>query len=1019
MKTKNTASLSLIAILLLTCNIRSFAQYTVLSGEKSSTRWNRIITGNYMVVYPEGYDYLGLRYADLLEDYRLRVGLSAGYFPNQKFDNPMPVVLHPYNATTNALVTMAPRRMEVFTFSDPYSSLPPVSWERLLSIHENRHVAQIQFAASGFWTWFPKPFGENAPLLVQSLHMNVALAEGDAVVAETAMTESGRGRSGDFLAYYRMAFDNGDTRNWYRWRYGSQRRYTPDHYRVGYMTVAGARYLYDAPMFMSEYLHKISFPFRFNAMASSLREFSDKRFKKTWSEITDAFSDMWKADDLVRGPFQTIEPVSDARSRFFSVLHGAVQTAGGKTYAVHARMDKSQELVQVLPDGKLKHIRPFNTQSKLTYSPYTDCIYWSEAVPDIRWEMYETSRIRMMKAGSKRVRDLTSDGKYVNPAVSADGKLLAAADYAIPGRSSIVLMSPDDGKVLRSIECMPDVMAKEVAFIGDQVVFSGVNDHGMGLYITDFDEIRTLEEPAPFKLYDMIAHDGVIYFTSDKNGTNEIYSYEGLPGKGVLKQITNTKYGVSDPFFNDGELLFSALTPEGKRISRVTGTFQKTVAYADRVSNPIADTLTAQENRMYYIREYRLSPVPERYPKGLYAFNIHSWLPLYVNRQGVVGSMSGYSFEVASLGAMAYFQNLTSTLNGSMGISLHADPFKAMESTETDDQGNPIVPLSAWTAGFHLNMNYTGLFPVFNLILDIGDRASAKVTRGYNWAIRDSIHIVSARSDKKRPYMGGSLTVSFPLNFSQGGWQKMLKPFVGVLASNDQLGDNICNIQYNQTWGMYEPAGPLKDGFHPNVRFLAGVMGGVELATAQSAIYPRLGVGGGFQYSSNTFSDRMYATIYGYLPGITSTSGLKLTASTQIKTREKYPDMWSFDTYDMVPRGLDEAHLWDKACKFTVDYAIPILPMDLSLRQYVYLRNVEFIPFADYTSLQRPILPGQIVNEDVYSVGADILFRFEKFLIVNNTFKMGVRASYNGGLFYDSMGYGNPYSFRFVAGVDL
>ena len=1009
MKTKYTALLSLFAVLILTCNVRAFAQFTVLNGEKSSTKWTRTLTGNYMVIYPEGEDSLGMRFANLLEYYRRPVGFTAGYLPNQQFANPMPIVLHTHNATSNGAVIMAPRRMEIFTFPEAYSATPPVSWERLLAIHENRHVAQMQFAASGFWTWFKKPFGEMAPLFIESLHMNMALAEGDAVVAETALTNSGRGRTADFLSYIRMAFDNGDTRNWFRWRYGSQCRYTPDHYRVGYMTVAGARYLYDAPMFMSEYLHKSSYPFRFNAMASTLKDFSGKKFKKTWDEITNAFSDIWKADDLARGPFQTIETVSKDRSRFYSVLKGAVETANGKVYAVHAALDKATELVEVQPDGSLKHIRAFNAASKLAYSPYTDCIYWSETVPDVRWEMYESSRIRMIKPGKSSISDFTADGRYVNPAVSADGRLLAAADYSVPGQTGLVLFSLEDGRELRSIKSLPGLQITELAFQGDEIVFTGISDEGMGLYMTDFNGIRILENPVPFKLSDMIAHDGVIYFTSDKNGTQEIYSYQG----GVMKQLTNTKYGVSGPFFRNGELHFIALTPQGKVISRANEEFGKTVAYADRASYPIADTLTAQESRFHYNPGNSVRLYTENYNKTAHAFNIHSWVPIYINRQGVVGSMSGYGFENASLGAMAYFQNLTSTLDGSMGLSLHVNPFEAMESDEKDDQGNPVVPLSAWTAGFHLNMNYTGLFPVFNLTLDIGDRPSAKVVQGID-PNNDSVYVASARSDNKLPYIGGSLTMSFPLNFSHGGWNRMLKPFVGVLASTDRLADSYYKIKYNETWGVYEPDEALTYGFHRNIRFIAGAMGGVELPVPQSAIYPRLGVGGGFQYSSNMLSDRLYATVYGYLPGITSTSGLKLTASTQIKTKDKYPDIWGFDTYDMAPRGFDAIYMMDEAFKFSADYAIPILPIDLAIWQYAYIRNLDFIPFADYS-----VLRNIMINDDLYSVGAELLFRFEKLLFLSNTLKMGVRGSYNGGSLYDRLGMDNRYSFRFVIGADI
>jgi hypothetical protein len=77
------------------------------------------------------------------------------------------------------------------------------------------------------------------------IYAGVSNMEGDAVIAETALTNSGRGRTADFLNYYKVAFDNGDFRRWDQWSLGSQRRYASDHYALGYLTIGGFRYLYD------------------------------------------------------------------------------------------------------------------------------------------------------------------------------------------------------------------------------------------------------------------------------------------------------------------------------------------------------------------------------------------------------------------------------------------------------------------------------------------------------------------------------------------------------------------------------------------------------------------------------------------------------------------------------------------------------------------------------------------------------------------------------------------------------
>ena len=46
---------------------------------------------------------------------------------------------------------------------------------------------------------------------------------------ETGLWNGTRARTADFLNYYRVALDQGDYRNWFRWRYDSFKHYTPDH----------------------------------------------------------------------------------------------------------------------------------------------------------------------------------------------------------------------------------------------------------------------------------------------------------------------------------------------------------------------------------------------------------------------------------------------------------------------------------------------------------------------------------------------------------------------------------------------------------------------------------------------------------------------------------------------------------------------------------------------------------------------------------------------------------------------
>ena len=211
------------------------------AGNDPFSRWSQMGTEHFRVVYPRGMDSLARAYAVDLEKWHPNVGASARMAPGSLQFGRTPVILHPWSPYSNGSVAWAPKRMDLYTHPEAYGSIPQ-SWMTQLTTHESRHVVQMQLAYRKPFRWLNYVIGEMWSGGVSALYTPPVFLEGDAVVAETALTASGRGRTSDFLNYYRVAFDNGDWRDWYKWLYGSFKKAGPDHYTVGYMTVAGMRY---------------------------------------------------------------------------------------------------------------------------------------------------------------------------------------------------------------------------------------------------------------------------------------------------------------------------------------------------------------------------------------------------------------------------------------------------------------------------------------------------------------------------------------------------------------------------------------------------------------------------------------------------------------------------------------------------------------------------------------------------------------------------------------------------------
>ena len=207
------------------------AQFYVTGDDPGRTKWSYSETDNFKIIYPEGCDSLARTYGKDLENFRIPLSRTSGYLPGGGFGTKMPIVLHAYNGA-NGSVAWAPKRMDLFTIPSAYNP-EPIPWARQLAIHEGRHVSQMQFGMTKALKPGNYIFGQMWNIAASLLYPGIAFMEGDAVVAETAYTPSGRGRTADFLNYYRVAFDHGKFRSWYQWMFPSQKNYSPTYYALG------------------------------------------------------------------------------------------------------------------------------------------------------------------------------------------------------------------------------------------------------------------------------------------------------------------------------------------------------------------------------------------------------------------------------------------------------------------------------------------------------------------------------------------------------------------------------------------------------------------------------------------------------------------------------------------------------------------------------------------------------------------------------------------------------------------
>lgn len=1002
--------LSLVSILLL--SLSASAQFYVNGDDPGKLKWNYIDTDSYRIIYPTESDSLAHVYARKLETFKIPVSRTTGYMTGHGDGKLMPVVLHTYQGN-NGSVAWAPKRMDFYTLPSPFD-VEPLPWSTMLSVHESRHVTQMQFGMTNMQKPFGYMLGEMWNILVSIVYPNMYYMEGDAVVAETALTKTGRGRTADFLNYYRIAFDNGDFRDWNKWLYGSQRNYYPDHYSLGYMTLANLRTMYDYPTYMHDaYDHASRHIFDLIAFETVSKKKTGLSQKDMFKEISLKMNEMWQKEDSLRAPFMEYEALVSEPRLYTSYRDNLA--VGEDIYSVKSGYLNAPILVRIDADGNENFVSRFSYHTgRMQKSEDSDRIYWSEDIPDERWSLKTDAKIRYIEtAKPSKKRTLKSKGNLYHPAVS--GSRLAATEYRVDGKSPIAIIDSNSGEVLKSLETPDTLQIVETAWVGDMLYATAVSESGFGIYgVCPGESWTKILAPQAVKVKDFQSYGDELMFTSDRTGVNELYHFN--PSTGKLTQKTSTKYGASDfAYSTDGEYLyFSAATLKGDLLSRVKAEelLDREVCYEDIHKYELADKLAEQEKELAVLNGYSEAvPVldsiyisePKKYSKGGHMFNVHSWTPVYVNVDNIMNMSFDKIYQAASLGFSGIMQNRHSTGVGEFGYSAHRDPLNK----------------SIWRHSGHAKFTYSGLYPVFEASIDFNDRGARQyILNGFYTEEATSVGLSTVEID--RPFVTGNIRMYIPFNFSEGGWYRGVIPQVNYRISNDMLdtGINIYSLKEEDGSDGTEPVFMKRiDGKNKFRHSLTGaVRGYTVLSTPNSAVYPKWGIGLEVGASTNLerkateligdvniFSPMGYAYLYGYVPGLISVQGLKLTATHQQSLSKK--SYFNQALVNTLPRGLTSSpdlFSWlairsDSMTRFTADYGIPVYIGDVGLfGGFFFIKRLVLTPHFDYMFAGNG-LSYMSDGYQLYSAGCDLNFDLNSLLWLGWPCSVGVTFSYNGG----------------------
>ncbi len=959
------------AILLVAANAL-MGQFYLTGEDPSGVKWKRVNSGNYKVIYPAGADSMAFRYITLLEQYRPFV--MAGLKVNPK---PVPVILHPFTTRSNGMVTWAPKRMELYT-TPPAGGGYPQRWDEQLAVHESRHVGQMSIFTKGIYKPLGWLLGEQITGLGIGVYTSKWLLEGDAVIAETELTASGRGRSAAFLEYYRTSFLNGDYRSWSRWRFGSNKYYTPDHYALGYMVISAGRaksesYTYTGDL-MGYYVRRFYNPDIKNYAHKKITGLSLKQLAK---ESFKYHTELWKDEYNARGNYDSSRQIVGKRSRYYTQFISTAPVNADTLLSVRRAYDRASELVMLGTDSLflarhpsgVKRLRPFSSSAG-RLEVVGNKVYYIETVGDKRWDLAAYNDLFVYDLESGKIKRLTHKRAYYDPSANSTSDKLAVVEYPNFGGSRIVILDMA-GSELHSLTAPENGQLTEVEWSGNGLYALAITERGMGIYHISLcgkeSEWVSVLNSGYRNISNLGVEGDVIYFDSDVSGVNSLYAYDVEMQQ--LSSIAKAPFSATNPQLYGDRLFYSNLdlggyypvyapykpTSASGEDAGLSGTINVEVSEGILKSNydyPVAQMLSSQAKSYFKSRdllpdscssivldslEYKRKYHSRPYRKGLHLFRIHSWGPVYYNVDKITQGSYDKWYDAVSLGATIYSQNTQGTAVSMLGYS--------------------------YRSGFHAahaSFEYSGWMPVFKVEAHFNHdhRIICKVVEAGDTKLVDA-------KESSDPLFELKVRSYLPLYFNSRGWQRGFIPQLLWKYDNHKF--------YTAKKDDYKSRNQLS--------FSAQYYQMRPVATA--AIFPRWGFNVAFSGAvspagAENFGSVYAANAYFYLPGLDVKQGLKLSAAYQYQdTDGKY---YYLDNLVGMPRGFEDQYA-PNYFKVSADYAIPVNFKGADLGFLGYYKRLQIIPFADYARLKDD--KGSIALK---SFGADLL-------VDGYLFKIGVPLS--------------------------
>ncbi len=914
------------------------AQFYNNGQDPAKLRWNSIETPHYRILFPDDYKGQATYLANLFEHTYPYVKHSLHSEPRK-----ITVIVHDRSVLSNGMVVWAPRRVELYTVTDP-NGYPDGELQQLAK-HELRHVVQMEKlnkSLSKVLGYFAGDLSAGGlVLMIPSWYM-----EGDAVATETTLSHSGRGRLPSFEKELRaMAVEQGKVMNYNQALMNSYRIHVPDKYQYGYQVVAYSRTRYGAELW-DEALDRVAGrAYEINPITMYLY----KRMRSTKKRLYDSafvwLGERWRELDRLNEtmPFRRVNRRKGGKYvsyRFPRYLNDSV------ILVEKSGIDQIEEFVLVDRQGNERMVHLPGYYQPVRLSAAGGKIVWAETMYDPRWQNRTWSDIKIYDLRTEEEYRFTRRTRYFAPDISPDARWVAAVRVTVQNEHYLEVLDLQNAKVLYSFHRPGYVrFFKPTWRDNEHILVIVLTDAGKSVEEVDlrtgrwrvwlvpqWDDIQSVAWAGRYLLYH-----------STTGGIDNIFALDTVTGRRY--RVTGSRFGATDVTVSpDGKrIAFSDYTSRGYDVGEMWIDPSRWIPLekVKDLSLHLYDSLATQEKGPFERGDVPDSLYPmRRYSKIFHLFKVHSWLPFYFD-------MDHLSLDHLPLypGVVFYTQNYLSTMDGSLGYGYINGEHRLIT-----------------------HLTYRGRYPVFDLSYSMGGRA-------YVFGAPSGGPYPS--SVPLRQELRGSVYV--PLNLTTNRFSKGFIPSFEVQYSNSLTWSGSEN-RYNRD----------------RIFFSYRVYTYSLLKMGHRDVRPRLGYVLDMNYlhspwDKGEYGQKAYVNGNVYLPGALRHHSLVINVGYERQRSMRY----FYANRLPYPRGY-EGWISEKLGTFGAEYDLPLFYPDLSLGSFLYVprfRGQLFFEnargFKSYDYLHNVMLD----EKKFYGYGAELFADF-MLLRIDFPFTFGFWASY-------------------------